>query len=190
MVVIWLMPYLRGEEWEGVCYSALVDVMEKRSAILSRSQPQNDLFSWLNREILELHCKRSKPAPLTFGCKVTIWLTSSLNSKIIISTFYLNGSISNWPVRHLRQMKSCYTGTMQINEMPTFFVHVHNQCGGHLTKNVLGSNLPVSVSPIQASSCYPLMPGLTSSCAKQDTDTVLEGHRRCILQLALIDWSV
>lgn len=32
-----------------MCYSALVDVMEKRSAILSLSQPQCDAFSWLKQ---------------------------------------------------------------------------------------------------------------------------------------------
>lgn len=41
-----------------MCYSALVDVMEKRSAILSLSQPQYDAFSWLNDERLELSCER------------------------------------------------------------------------------------------------------------------------------------
>lgn len=44
-----------------MCYSELVDVTEKRSAILSLSQPQNDWFSWLNREILELHSMQKVP---------------------------------------------------------------------------------------------------------------------------------
>lgn len=48
-----------------MCYSALVDVMEKRSAILSLSQPQYDAFSWLNGEILELHCERQHPESRT-----------------------------------------------------------------------------------------------------------------------------
>lgn len=45
-------------------YSALVDVMEKRSAILSLSQPRYDAFSWLNGEILELHCEKGGPKSL------------------------------------------------------------------------------------------------------------------------------
>lgn len=48
-----------------MCYSALVDVMEKRSAILSLSQPQYDAFSWLNDEILELSCERKSLKSLT-----------------------------------------------------------------------------------------------------------------------------
>lgn len=59
------MPYLRGAESEGVCYSALVDVMEKRSAILSLSQPLYDAFSWLNGEVLELRCQRRGLKSLT-----------------------------------------------------------------------------------------------------------------------------
>lgn len=42
------MPCLRGEECEGVRYSALVDVMEESSAILSLCQPQNDASGSVN----------------------------------------------------------------------------------------------------------------------------------------------
>lgn len=44
-----------------MCYSAIVDVMEERSAILSRGQPRCDALSWLNGEILELHVERKGP---------------------------------------------------------------------------------------------------------------------------------
>ena len=43
-----------------MCYSAIVDVMEERSAILSRGQPRCDALTWLNGEILELHVERGR----------------------------------------------------------------------------------------------------------------------------------
>lgn len=80
-VVIWLMPYFRGKRCEGVCCSALVDVMEKRSAILRLCRSRYDAFSWLNGELFELHCERRGMMPLlhifwTFAglCVFTFWL--------------------------------------------------------------------------------------------------------------------
>lgn len=51
MAVIWLIAFF-WEEWEGGCYSALVDVdvMEERSAILSHGRPQYDVVNWINSE--------------------------------------------------------------------------------------------------------------------------------------------
>lgn len=63
-----------------MCYSALVDVMEKRSTILSLlCLPQYDAFSWLNGEISELRREGRAPRMSYAGfCRLVMSMTGKI----------------------------------------------------------------------------------------------------------------